>query len=82
MAEDKLITIIQLLLGSGIFIVLLRLTFTLGQYAQRVTNLEEVIARYEKRILILETALNEINTRLKELAFELHAMREERKRNA
>lgn len=42
-AQTWLIVGLQLLLGSGLFLVLLKLTYTLGQYTQRVEHLEATI---------------------------------------
>lgn len=44
------ILFVQLALGSGLFILLLRLTFLLGQYTQRVTHLETTIDKLEKML--------------------------------
>jgi hypothetical protein len=53
MGETTAVSVINwitLILGSGVFVMLLRLTFVLGQYTQRVVNLEETLQEFKSSL--------------------------------
>lgn len=59
-AQTWLIVGLQLLLGSGLFIILLKLTYTLGRYTQRVEHLESTLTEVKSLLEHVRQELSDL----------------------
>lgn len=83
MSLPTIFSVLSLLLGGGVFIVLIRLAFRLGEYSQQVRQIEVAIAglntrldelkvsEYGQRIASLESTVKDIKQDLRDWKREL-----------